>query len=253
MKLEQEIHFMAHNSLCENNRFHCRSLWDYYDYTGKYQVSLEDYALSEKQDELADRVIHPHIGRNQMMWDFGLDPVNFDNQTAVNAKIREIDATFDLVMLTERFNESIVLLKKLLCWDYDDLASLKLNAHEESSKSSLSTKAQNALKRWLWADYQLYHHFRYKFNRLVESLGAEHMERELTQLQNANNDVSTKCVLKKVANRNLKPKQRLYGQNVVAYKLNKDIPQCQYYAMDEIKFLDKLRIAQANRIKGANE
>ena len=103
-------------------------MWDYYDFSNFYGVSLEEYALSDKSGAMADRQLHAHIGRNQMMWDLGLNPDSFENQTAVVNTIKEIDKMFDLVMMTERFDESIVLLKRLLCWDYQDLSSLKLNS-----------------------------------------------------------------------------------------------------------------------------
>ena len=53
-----------------------------------------------------------------MLWDFGLNRDQFDNEKRVQRKIREIRTTFDLVMITERFDESKILLKDLLCWDF---------------------------------------------------------------------------------------------------------------------------------------
>ena len=35
----------------------------------------------------------------------------------IQTKIEEIEATFDLVLITEKFPESVVLLKDLLCWE----------------------------------------------------------------------------------------------------------------------------------------
>jgi hypothetical protein len=34
--------------------------------------------------------------RNQMLWDFGLNPLHMDNPAAVEGKIREIEDTFHL-------------------------------------------------------------------------------------------------------------------------------------------------------------
>jgi hypothetical protein len=53
-----------------------------------------------------------------MLWDAGLPATSMDNATAVRAKIQEMEETFQLVMLAERFDESMVLMKDLLCWDY---------------------------------------------------------------------------------------------------------------------------------------
>ena len=101
-------------------------------------ITLEEYALSNKKGEYQDRINSGAYGRNQMLWDFGLNPVSFDNDTVIKAKIAEIDSTFDLVLMTEKFGESMVLLKDLLCWDYADVTNLKLNAHDDATKSKIS-------------------------------------------------------------------------------------------------------------------
>ena len=46
-----------------------------------------------------------------MLWDSGLDAHYMDNTTAVDNKIAELERTFDLVMMAERFDESMVLLR----------------------------------------------------------------------------------------------------------------------------------------------
>ena len=116
---------------------------------------MEEYALSDKTGRFQDRIGNSGFGRNQMLWDFGLDEKLFENMTAIKSKIEEIDSTFALVLLTEKFDESMILLKDLLCWDYRDMTSLKLNAQKSSSKSKVSTNARNILKKWMWADYMV--------------------------------------------------------------------------------------------------
>ena len=68
------------------------------------------------------------------------------------------------VLITEYFEESIVLLKHLMCWQYEDLAFFKLNSREESRKSSLSLSpgAKERLRNSMKSDYTLYNHFRYQ-------------------------------------------------------------------------------------------
>jgi len=63
-------------------------------------ISLEEYALmSEKTGQYADRVKTGNLGQNQMLWDFGLELAGLNNETAIRAKIDEIDSNFDLVMV----------------------------------------------------------------------------------------------------------------------------------------------------------
>ncbi|TRY71131.1 hypothetical protein TCAL_17305 [Tigriopus californicus] len=58
-----------------------------------------------------------------------------------------------LNIVPEHYNESVILLKNLLCWYYKDVASLKLNSRKKSAKSTLSAKAREALKEYLAGDY----------------------------------------------------------------------------------------------------
>ena len=111
-----------------------------------------------------------------MMWEFGLNSASFDNTIAIKEKIDEIDSTFDLVLLKEKFDESIILLKDLLCWDYSDVTSLTLNAHDPKTKSKLSGIARQKLQHWMHADYQLYNHFKAKFETKLDSFGHDRMQ-----------------------------------------------------------------------------
>ena len=59
--------------------------------------------------------------KNQQLWDLGLHTEDMENQEKVDAKIRELDSQFDFVILAEFFDEGLVILAKLLCWDLEDV------------------------------------------------------------------------------------------------------------------------------------
>ena len=97
-----------------------------------------------------------------MLHDFGFNPNDFGNEDVLQTKINEIEETFDLILFVEKFAESMVLLKHSLCWEYEDLASLKLNSHEKRTKTVLSLNAKKQLKIWLKDSYILYDYFKVK-------------------------------------------------------------------------------------------
>ena len=43
----------------------------------------------------------------------------------VEEKIKEVEQRFNLVMITEHWDQSLVLMKDELCWHTEDLTSLK--------------------------------------------------------------------------------------------------------------------------------
>ena len=64
------------------------------------------------------------------MWDLGVDADKIHDNEAVEKKIQEMDEHFHLVMILEHFEESLILMKDILCWDTNDITNLKLNARK---------------------------------------------------------------------------------------------------------------------------
>ena len=78
---------------------------------------------------LPQDVTVPEISlKHVLLHDFGV-PLK-TNEEMIDKKIREIEETFDLVMIVEHFDASMVLLRNLLQWNFEDLTSLKLNARQ---------------------------------------------------------------------------------------------------------------------------
>ena len=77
----------------------------------------------------------------------------------------------------------MILLKDLLCWDYQDVVNFKLNSRKESKKIHLSDEARAALKKYLAADYKLYNYFKSKFEEKLQKFGEHKMSHELSLLR----------------------------------------------------------------------
>ena len=97
---------------------------------------------------------------NSILFDFGMNPEDYGNKKKLQNLISEIDQTFDLIIIVEDFNESMVLLKNGLSWNYEDLLSVKLNVHNEKTKTVISERAKNTLRKWLKESYIFYDYFK---------------------------------------------------------------------------------------------
>ena len=53
------------------------------------------------------------------------------------ARVQKLDKEFDLVLLSERFEESMVLLAATLCWPLDYVKSFRINARKAAFKVCL--------------------------------------------------------------------------------------------------------------------
>ena len=107
----------------------------------------------------------------------------------------------------------------------------------------------NVFSEWLWADYVLYDHFKEKFAREIETFGRHRLEHEKEILKRAIDYKKEVCIEAQVDNSLLPKEDRLFGSNVMGYKLKKDTgdESCPYYTMKEVNFLDYLRVIQTNK------
>ena len=111
--------------------------------------------------------------RNLMTFDLGLSHRYFQNYTAVKNYIQFLNKEFDLVMIMDYFDESLVLLKRLLCWEIDDILYVKLNERKDNEKATrLSDSVQDNIRRWNKADVLLFNYFNATFWKKVEKKGS---------------------------------------------------------------------------------
>ena len=129
-----------------------------------------------------------------MLIDFGLTRGTLMDESAVAKKIAQIEADFDLIMVTEQFDESLVLLRELLCWDWGDMTYFKLNSWQDTQRSKLSSEGRANLKTWLWGDYMLYQHFKKLFDKAVRKYDGN-MDRDVNRLGSMNKVIQEYCVI----------------------------------------------------------
>ena len=98
-----------------------------------------------------------NIVRNSMMFDLGFKSKYFENRNAVMQYVKYIEEEYDLVLINEYYDESLILLKNLLCWDFDDILYLKQRVCK--TKSSLNYENKANILSWNHADLLLYHYF----------------------------------------------------------------------------------------------
>ena len=61
-----------------------------------------------------------------MLWDLGMSSQETENENILRKKLKLYHDEFDVVLITERFYESLIVMKEELCWDIQDLLFLKV-------------------------------------------------------------------------------------------------------------------------------
>ena len=139
------------------------------------------------------------LGPNQILSDFNVD--NVYNEEEVAAKIEEVDSTFHLVMIRERFQESLVLMRSILGWTLDDIKNIKINARKETEENALKPYTRAALRAIMSPDYKMYNHFKDKLDVMIESFGEKRMEEEVWRLEKLNKEVMESCDFTQTVNK----------------------------------------------------
>lgn len=226
------------------------SLYDYSMFKSVLKLDLHEYSKTLN----VSRTLHQHrvnqyLGLNQQLFDLGLPATELFDEDAAQAKIDEIDESFHLVMIAEKFAESMVLLANLLCWPLHMVTSLKINARKTDKKVVLSEEEKATLRAWQSGDQKLYEHFLAKFDKQIEKYGRDQMDLDLDRLDKLDAHVREKCVLADSDRDHMKKESlfRPFSPKVVAYKVREEIHECRLMGMAENSLVDLARETQSKR------
>ncbi len=128
-----------------------------YIYMGVQNARKADINEFAKKFAAKDEKRQPlsYVGKNNLLWDLGLDANEVESQEEIDAKIKEVDDRFELVMMMERFEESMVLLADVLCWPLEDVMYLKQNERMTQFKSTPTDETKKIMRTWLAGDYKV--------------------------------------------------------------------------------------------------
>ncbi|XP_041034867.1 galactose-3-O-sulfotransferase 2-like isoform X2 [Carcharodon carcharias] len=212
--------------------------------------SLEQF-LSEPWKYYAARDRGNQYARNLMWFDFGFDHNANDTKDYVDLVLKEIGGTFHLILLSEYFDESMVLLKDALCWEFDDVVSFKLNFRSNVTVRKLSDETVGRVKAWNSLDWKLYLHFNRTFWQRVEVYGWQRMRNDVLVLQEKRKRLMDLCLqgsrpveASQIQDKNIKPFQ--YGRaQIMGYNLNPNLDnssreKCLRMVMPELQYKDLL-------------
>ncbi|XP_043818546.1 galactose-3-O-sulfotransferase 4 [Dromiciops gliroides] len=185
-----------------------------------------------------------------------------------------LDSTFDMVLVAEYFDESLVLLADALCWGLDDVVGFVHNAQATGIKSVKGHKGvkdhgeikdkQLAARARAWnnLDWALYVHFNHSLWDRADRYGRVRLASAVAKLRARRSALASHCLLGggavdpgQIANLQLRPFQ-FGARGVLGYVLKKGLsPQdhevCERLATPELQYKDKLDAKQFPRVAQA--
>ncbi|XP_057290475.1 galactose-3-O-sulfotransferase 4-like [Hydractinia symbiolongicarpus] len=106
-----------------------------------------------------------------------------------------IDRAFHLVLITEKFDESLLLLKQLMCWNYMDIVYMKKLVNHKLHKQQKKRKKEllKKIRNWSNLDVILYEHFRKKLENILALQDQDKFQEKLLIFRTLNNLLTTYC------------------------------------------------------------
>lgn len=242
---------------------HFSSVYSYRVLKRLYKVELEGFSLNpkfyfEKYD--LNRKGRVHGGRNPELYDLGFDKKDMNSSTKVDNYIKFLDKKMDLVLLTEYFFESLILLKDLMCWDLQTIVHLnkkiRVPLGKEKGANTLqtnSTKADaltNRLNKWNDGDFKMFDHFNRTLWKKIEAYGRDRMKSEIVEFKDLTQRYENECMS------GTKVRDISYWSGPIGlkeYAIRKGKEQnmtCKRLGMSEPEFVDYLRKKHKTRLQG---
>ena len=149
--------------------------------------------------------------------------------------------------MMEHFDESMVLLKRRLCWSIDDIVFFKTNERLNKNKRRvLTTEQEDSIKKWNNADIALYDYFVDKFWKEIEKEGSEFYD-DLQELKSRKKYYFNACVAKETVT------EAYSSVYVKGYEMRKNLTSemklfCERMLRNELLYQDYFKSKYAKKV-----
>lgn len=133
-----------------------------------------------------------YLLRNGQFFDLGHKMQRVRKQKHVYPHIKQLERIFDFVLITEYFDESLILMKRKFCWELEDVVYFKF-LERTSGETQLSATAEEKIRTWSQADTILYEHFKERLTQEILKQGQDFYD-EVEQLREFNKKLREKCI-----------------------------------------------------------
>ncbi|XP_053500665.1 galactosylceramide sulfotransferase [Ictalurus furcatus] len=192
--------------------------------------------------------------KNPHFFDLGFDNTLEPEDPTVDSAIHAIAERFQLVLIAEHFEESLILLKDALCWQMDDLLFFNMNTRRPSSVSQLTPELRVKAREWNSVDWKLYRYFNATLWAKVDAYGRERMQKEVKKLRQRNSEMAAICISggmavedQDIRDQSMRPWQPVGESSILGYNMKSNIePQyrelCRKMLTPEIQYLTDLGV-----------
>lgn len=128
-----------------------------------------------------------------VMFDMGVNISPNTTKSEVNMIIQKLDKIFSVVLIVEKLDESLILMKEKLCWEFSDIAYLLKNVRKDDWKSQINSDMRLKLRALNDADSRLYSYFLSRHETAVDRYGRDKMAKQVRLLNQHNDLLMQEC------------------------------------------------------------
>jgi len=211
---ESTFNYIPTETFKKAHTFHdfAMSPGDFYDYN-----STKDYQ---------------HFAKNHLAFDFGFDN-KIDNETEIDQLLPQLAKQYDLVLISDYFLESMVLLRKELCWQWDDVLFFVTNARAKST-STITPEMERSLEKWCLFDYKIFEMFNSTFWEKVKSY--PEFDNDMAILEGKLDELADHCIAGERKYFGYSAKKKIRMMNYELSEEGKNDTTCRLMIKQEVKF-----------------
>ncbi|XP_054770651.2 galactose-3-O-sulfotransferase 4-like [Lytechinus pictus] len=190
--------------------------------------------MRSKKKQYTEKRMH-----NQQLFDLGVELDDMDDPSIINETIDRLHGELDLVMITEYFDESVLLLSKMMNWSLADVRYITRGQRKRSFREPLTDVTRDQISAWNSADLKLYEHFNRTFWEKVKQYGPN-FEEDLNEFRRLQRDLSQTC--RDMGN------DDVTDRRVVRARIKVGAPEwCSLFFTDDVHFTSLIRQRMKNK------
>ena len=112
----------------------------------------------------------------------------------MTAFINYLDEEFDFIMISERLDESLVILKEYMGWELRDILYLNRNVVSKFTKDKIPEETREKILNHLQLDRMIFEHVTKSFERHIDRLGRERISEEVRKFRVLREEFENKCI-----------------------------------------------------------
>ena len=173
---------------------HFISAFWYYGYPQAFGIAKQKHPMGFFVDNLDNPNFKYKFPFNGVLSQLGLHKSVFKDDQKLQHSLKQLDKEFELVLITEYFEESLILLKRLLNWRLDEMVYFKMRVQTNQSEMKLLTpNQQKVIREKRHPVVLLYDYFNKTLWRKISEQDDTFWD-EVRQLRNMIQETTTACV-----------------------------------------------------------